>query len=260
MRLTDVGWVWEGQGLDPGVNPSILGIGDGCEYFGLSRANYMFHPNDDLALGKLRGLSEVTCDISKWKWKDSANGGSEQWVDGAPESVLAEARLVSEMSVKYPNVTGGFHDDMLGLVKREGTTPDQYAAIYEALKSHNPALRMWTVLYTHELEEDLWRRFQQYMDVVCLWVWEAANLPGLEGYIARCRELLGGKPLIMGAYLRDYPTQAPVPMDLLKAQWDIMLRCLGEGTLDGFSILSANLIDGHQQQAEYIRDLIAANS
>jgi len=29
MVLKEVGWVWEGQGLDPGVDPSILGTGMG---------------------------------------------------------------------------------------------------------------------------------------------------------------------------------------------------------------------------------------
>ncbi len=42
----DVGWVWEGQGIDPKVPPSIYGLGQGARYFGLSRANYLFHPND----------------------------------------------------------------------------------------------------------------------------------------------------------------------------------------------------------------------
>jgi hypothetical protein len=39
-----------------------------------------------------------------------------------------------------------------------------------------------------------------------------------------------------------------------------VLRNLETGLLQGFSILSANLIDGHQEQANWIRDLIAAHS
>ncbi len=72
MRLCDVGWCWEGQGLDPGVHPSILGVGDGCRYFGLRRANFMFHPNDEFAMEHMAWLDEVTCDIAKWRYKDSA--------------------------------------------------------------------------------------------------------------------------------------------------------------------------------------------
>src|SRR4030065_280954 len=43
----DLGWVWEGQGIDPKVPPSIYGLGQGARYFGLSRVNYLFHPNDE---------------------------------------------------------------------------------------------------------------------------------------------------------------------------------------------------------------------
>src|SRR5512136_825555 len=60
----DAGWVWEGQGIDPKVPPSIYGLGQGARYFGLSRANFLFHPNDVYALELLKDYDEVTCDIS----------------------------------------------------------------------------------------------------------------------------------------------------------------------------------------------------
>jgi hypothetical protein len=260
MRMCDVGWVWEGQGLDPGVNPSIFGVGEGCEYFGLTRANFLFHPTDDLSLTKLSFLDEVTCDISKWKFKDSPAGGAEHWIDAAPESVRREAEHVSRMSLRYPNVTGGFHDDMRGLIKRENCTADQYSLVYEALKSANPALKLWSVVYTHELTPEEWEGFHPFMDIINLWVWNAENLPKLDEYIPLCRDLFGDKPIILGCYLRDYPTVAPVPMDLLKCQWETLLRHLEAGSLQGFSILGAVLIDGQQEQANWVRDLIAANS
>ncbi len=65
---------------------------------------------------------------------------------------------------------------------------------------------------------------------------------------------------MMGAYLRDYTMVAPVPMDRVQVQWESIARNLEAGTLDGYSILSANLIDGHLEQALWIRDFIAANS
>ncbi len=260
MTLRDVGWVWEGQGLDPDVFPSIFGVGEGCAYFGLSRACYMFHPNTELAMQKLSHLDEVVCDISKWKWRRTDDGGTAHWIDAAPESVKHEAGLVSGLSCDFPNVTGAIHDDMRGLIKRESWTPDQYADVYQALKASNANLKLWAVVYTHELDPQEWAGFEPFMDIVNLWVWEAKNLPHLDEYIARCRELFPGKPLIMGCYLRDYPTVAPVPMDLLKGQWAAVLRHIEGGTLDGYSILAAVLIDGHQEQANWVRDFIAANS
>jgi hypothetical protein len=259
MKLKDVGWVWEGQGLDPGVDPSILGVGDGCRYLGLTRANYMFHPNSEFAMEHMSWLDEVTCDIAKWRYKDTESGGTDHWVDARPETVRAEAALVSNLSRKYPNITGAFHDDMLGLVRREGVTAQQYGEVYTAVRSANPALKLWVVVYTHELDAPEWADLEPFMDVVNLWIWESANVGHQDREIARCRERFPGKPLIMGCYLRDYPLAAPVALDLVKVQWESLLRNLQSGALDGFSILSANLIDGHLEQANWIRDLIAAN-
>ena len=46
---------------------------------------------------------------------------------------------------------------------------------------------------------------------------------------------------------------------LEKLQWETVLRHIEAGTLDGYSILATVLIDGHQDQANWIRDFIAAN-
>jgi hypothetical protein len=260
MRLCDVGWCWEGQGLDPGVHPSVLGIGDGCRFFGLRRANFMFHPNDDFALERLAWLDEVTCDIAKWRYKDSAGGGSEHFVDATPAAVRAEAELLGRLSLRHPNITGAFHDDLLGLLRREGMAPEEYGDIRGALAAANPALKLWAVVYTHELDEPEWPALAPFLDVITVWVWNAGDLRGLDGHIARCRERFPGKPLVMGAYLRDYPTAAPVPMELLRLQWETMGRHIAAGDLDGFTILAACLVDGHQEQARWVRDFIAANS
>ena len=260
MNFRDAGWVWEGQGLDPGVYPSIFGVGEGCRYFGLSRAWFMFHPNNDLAMEKLRGLDGVICDIAKWRYRDIEGGGVTHWVDSAPESVRAEAETVSRLSTRYKNIVGAVHDDMLGLIKREGYEPEQYAPIYRALRSANPKLGLWAVVYSHELDSDVWPAFGSFIDTVSLWVWEAANLPRLEEYVARCREVFPGKPVHVGCYLRDYPNAAPVPMDLLKGQWETLLRLFRAGRVDGYSILAAVLIDGHQEQADWVREFIAANA
>jgi hypothetical protein len=260
MKMKDVGWVWEGQGLDPGVDPSILGVGDGCRYFGLTRANYMFHPNTEFAMGHMAWLDEVTCDVAKWLYEDTDRGGTNHTVDARPERVRSEAELVSNLSTKYPNITGAFHDDMLGLVRREGMTPAQYAEVYAAVKSANPALKLWVVLYTHELEAPEWDDFAPFVDIVNLWIWKSEELVDQDRSLAQCRERFPGKPLVMGAYLRDYTHTAPVALEFVRAQWESILRNLQSGLLDGYSILSANLIDGQLEQAAWIRDFIAAHA
>jgi len=259
MKMKDHGWIWEGQGLDPGVYPSIFGAGEGARYFCLDRACFMFHPNNDLAMEKLGHLKEVVCDISKWKWRRTDDGGTAHWVDASPGSVKEEARNVSELSLRHSNLTGAIHDDMKGLITRENYEPSQYSEIYDALKEKNRELKLWTVVYTHELDPDFWGGYLPYLDVVNLWVWRAENLPDLRDDLQKCIEIFGDKPIIIGCYLRDYPTRSPVPMELLKIQWELVLEELEKKEIAGYSILGTVLIDGQQEQARWIRDFIARN-
>jgi hypothetical protein len=48
-------------------------------------------------------------------------------------------------------------------------------------------------------------------------------------------------------------------MDMLQLQWELVLKCLAAGTIDGYSILGGFLIDMHTQQAAWVRDFIKAN-
>ena len=263
MRMNDVGWVWEGQGLDPGVYPSIFGVGEGADFFGLRKVHFLFHPTTRLALDKLRRFDEVVCDISKWKFRDCGanNGGSECYGDSRPEVILAEAEYLSRLSLEYPNVSGGYFDDMKGLMDKHGHGIEDCAALKAALTKHNPALRLECVVYAHELEDAaFWKPLAGFMDAISLWVWGYERLGNLDNAIARCRELFPDKPVVMGCYLRDYPTQSPMPMDAVRRQWNAVAKALGDGRLDGFDILGTVLIDGQLEQAMWVRDFIRDHS
>lgn len=263
MKLCDVGWCWEGQGLDPGVQPSIFGVGEGAVFFGLRKAHFLFHPTNDLALTKLSHLEEVRCDISKWLSRDCGERGrgSESYGDSALETVCAEAEKIGRFSLTYPNVTGAYYDDMKGLMTREGHGPDACAKVREALAKHNPALKLECVVYAHELDDaDFWHALEPFIDVVSFWVWGHERLAKLDDSLARCREVFPEKPVNMGCYLRDYPSQAPVPMKAVKHQWGVLVDALADGRVQGFDILGAVTIDGQVEQATWIRDFIRDHS
>jgi hypothetical protein len=262
MPLRDVGWVWEGQGLDPGVAPSIFGVGEGARYLGLTRACFMFHPNSELALEKMRGLDEVVCDITKWQFREVKDGAGriafENFVSGDPALTLAEAEKVSRLARDFPNVTGAIIDDLSNLINNHGYTPERHAEVRQALQRHDDTLRLWAVVYTHELDPDYWRPYLPGIDVANLWVWNAGNLPQLDDYMRRCREVFPGKPIVLGAYLRDYAARSPVPLEMLQLQFERIARYVERGDLEGFSILGACLIDTQPEQAAWVREFIAA--
>lgn len=259
-KLADVGWVWEGQGLDTGVHPSVYGAGDGATFFGLRRALFMFHPNTDFAMQKLSHLDEVVCDVSKWGFRDSPKGGSECFVDARIETVCTESERVSRLSRHFPNITGGLFDDMKGLLNREGMSGDVSAAIGFSLRMYNAALKLWAVVYSHELEDSFWQHCAQHVEVAHLWVWNQNDLPNLDGYIDRTRELFPGRPVILGCYLRDYPTKSPMPLETMQKQWATMVKALADDRIQGYAILGTVLIDGQQRQAAWARDFIRDHS
>ena len=117
----DAGWVWEGHGFDPGVEPSIYGVGEGADYFDLDRANFLFHRNTPLNLAKLAHLGEVVPEISKWKWVEiEPVSGRHGWGfanhrDSHPDTVLAEAANLSRVSLDFANITGAIIDDASGV-------------------------------------------------------------------------------------------------------------------------------------------------
>jgi hypothetical protein len=115
------------------------------------------------------------------------------------------------------------------------------------------------VVYSHELNADYWRPYLPGVDVANLWVWEAKNLVHLDEYVGKCREVFPGKPVVLGCYLRDYPTRSPVPLEAMEFQFNRIVDYLTEGKINGFSILAACLIDQHPEQAEWVRDFLASH-
>ncbi|NUQ61211.1 MAG: hypothetical protein HUU20_01915 [Pirellulales bacterium] len=258
-RLADAGWCWDGQGFNGGVDPSIFGAGEGARWFGLDRECFMFHPNNSLAMEKLRGFKEVVCEISKWKVRRCENGVA-HFLDGTIQTKIEEAAMVGRLSKDYPIISGAIDDDLLGIIKREKLKPEQYAAVHAALKKNNPGLRLWTVVYTHELAKESWAGFEPYMDIVHLWEWDASRLPELPRHIDRCREIFPGKPINLGCYLRDFTKKQGVAMDMLKVQWELVRKYVADATIEGYSILGGFLVDMHPEQATWVRDFIRANS
>ncbi len=258
MNLRDVGWVWEGQGIDPGVPPAIYGLGQGTRYFGLSRAVFLFHPTDNHALSLMSDLDEVACSMLRYGWEWDENDRPGLTTAGDPDSMRIEGERIARLSERFKNITGAFCDDLMGILRKNGWGPDRLAEVMSPMREMNPDLKVWSVVYTHEFEDaEFWRLVRPHIDVVNLWVWESKNLVHLPQYVDQCRELFPDKPINMGIYLRDYPERAPVPVDAVMRQMELTAEYIDRGKLDGYSILAAITIETQREQAEAIRDFIA---
>ncbi len=260
QHMLDAGWVWEGIGFDPGVEPTVYGVGEGATYFGVPGANFIFHPNNEVNFAKLSHVPKVTADISKWVWYETtAETGRftfAQTRDDDPNVVAAEAAEVSRLSLQFPNIVGAFIDDTHGVAAHENATPEAPRRIKEAVRSHNPNLDLWIVVYTHEFENEYWQDWVEAVDVINLWVWEYENLVNIDEYVEGCQQVFPGKPIVMGIYIRDYPSRSPVPLEFLEIELNAILKHLEAGSMAGYNILGNCLIDQHPQQAEFIREFI----
>jgi hypothetical protein len=221
----------------------------------------LFHPNDEHALSLLADYDEVVCDISKWGWSWNADGRPKCVAQGDPATVRSEGENVARLAKRFPNVTGVYCDDLMGLMKRFKYGPKEFGTIRSVIRDLNPALDLWTVVYTHELEQaDFWAGLRPHIDVVTLWIWESKNIGQMHNSVDQCRERFPDKPIVMGVYLRDYTKKAPVPVDCVRKQMEGIADLIGQGKLAGYTILAAVLIDGHRAQADAVRDFIASQS
>ena len=259
MAMAQSGWVWEGIGFDPGVLPTVYGVGEGVRYFDVPGANFIFHPTTRTNLAKLAHAGRVTADISKWVWFETkAENGRftfAQTRDDAPATVAAEAEKLSLLSREFQKVVGAYIDDTFGVAQHATYTRDSPRRIKEAVRRHAP-LDLWIVVYTHELDKGYWDDWIDEVDVVSLWIWDSSNLPRTTEYVAQCRKRFPRQRINMGMYIRDYSRKAPVELAMLESELDAIRRLMKAGDVESYGILGACLIDQHPEQAELIRDYI----
>jgi hypothetical protein len=264
QRFADVGWTWEGQGMDPGVPPSIFGVGEAADFFGLSRSILIFHPTTPLSLGKLADKAEVAADISKWVMEEHRLSDDFYHVawhnhrDSRPEVAVAEAANLSRLSRDFPNVTAGFIDDTTCMFEYGTYSTQIPEQIRAALHSANPDLKLWIVVYVTQLDGDYWLPFLPFVDVISLWM-DADDIPNLEANVNKCHQVFPGKQISVGSYIRHYRALEAVPLPRIAQQYETMYQLWTEGRIAGYNILSANTIDGQLRECEWVRDFIAAH-
>jgi len=247
-------WVWDGPSIDFPMGPSIMGLGEGTRYFHARNVMYLFADNTEFALTKLKDFKKVVCDITKWKYVGTpiSEGGRYTFLPSKDEALK-----LSKLSLRYRNIVGGIMDDL-----GPGTRTDSEALkeTYQALKRHNQSLELYAVIYTYEFDRSIIEEYLPYIDIVNIWVWNnTQDLKKLDLYIERCPEVFPDKPILLGLYLYDFPTQQPMPMDLLEFEFNKAVQYVREEKIVGFSILASSLIDHFPETAEWVRRFLERN-
>jgi hypothetical protein len=244
-KLNEQVWVWGGPTKQWGGSMDDDGLLKGARYFGARNVLYVYGPHSDTMFALLKPLDQVVCQI----------GANCRNPEAVPADTVTEAEQLSAFSLRYPNIVGAVIDDFD--VGSEKFSAAKISAIRQALRSHNPALQLYVVTYTHKLHEG-YEDLLPSIDVVTLWVWRQDDLAKLDASLQVIRREFPGKPVHLGVYLDDYgQTKVGMPLERLAFQLDRARAYLAEGTLQGLIILGDREISKHTQQAAFVRDYLA---
>ena len=155
--------------------------------------------------------------------------------DGGTETTDEKMRIAfEELQPRMPNLTGCFLDDYF-LSKKKDYVPDvrKLGKISEAVHAHG--LRLSVVAYADQV--GIRPEFKPHFDLVdevSFWFWKGSNIPTMADQIRRCRETIGpDKDMLLGLYMWDFTTAAPVPADLMSQQLAFAERFLADRTISG---------------------------
>lgn len=175
------------------------------------------------------------------------------------EAVINEG-VAAEASSEYP---GHSASNLLAADPGDGAGPFSLAALRalrRRLESAPRPLELHAVLYTHELQFGQWLMPHiDLCDAVALWTWRAEELEQLSESLDRCEAVIGNKRKLLGLYMWDYGTGAPMPVALMERQCTLGLDWLRSGRAEGLIFLASCICDLGLEAVEWSREWIRAH-
>ena len=259
QTLRDKAWIWGYMinGAVPGNVPFAPNDRSACSLE--TAADYMDVPNV-IFMNSNHDMKTLTPEYLK----PLAN--CKQIVCGLQHGAYAEtAKKVSQLSKIYPNIKGGLIDDFLDYHgPSKSMTVEETRAVYEALKSENPDLRLAVVQYTWQdpaQDQAILRPYLPYIDIINLWTWVPDPYEWnakLNNYIEQMTARTG-KPVLLGLYLHDFGgTGGPMPMDMLELQMKKAMGWAKCGRIEGFVMIHSGYFDdeNHRPQIQWTKEYL----
>jgi hypothetical protein len=246
--LMDKVWVWGGPTPLWGGSTEKDCAAQGARYFGAPNVAYQYGLNNEEMMETLRSFKRVLCPVSRHC--RSVDVGDE----------VADARRISQLSCQYPNIVGGIIDDLSMPANFPGIA-GKMRDLRAALRADNPNLALYGVVYAHHLETDF-TAVLPHLDGVNLWVWNPQDLGKMKAFVQRTQEVFASRPILMGLFMHDYVSdddgtaKQPVPMDLMKLQFETAAALLRDKQVEGIVILGDREIAKYPAEAEWIRTFI----
>ena len=246
-KLTsDKVWVWGGPTPQWGGSMADDTLVRGADYFNAENVVYVYGPTNEKMMQIHSKYKKMLCQVN-------ANCRTEGALYRSEEE---NAALLSELSLKYPNITGAMCDDYCTGTNRI-LLPERYEKIYRGTKKHNKDLSVYGVVYAHELPVRNFQLIQDYVDVVNFWIWNKDEILDYDEHIAACQENFPGKPIVQGIFIHEYGrADMGNPPALLEYQLDKAREYMAKGVVKGIIILGDREIGKWPESASAVREYL----
>lgn len=237
-------WVWGGPTPYWGGSMADDTLIRGAQYFDAQNVVYVYGPTDEKMLGLHSGFKRMLCQVNGNCRTPGAQGKMND---------EANAEELSRLSLRFPNIVGAMCDDVTNHFGF-AVLPEGFEARYRGLKKYNDKLKMYGVVYAHELANKEFSLIQPYIDTVNLWFWHLHEVLDYDRFIQQCQEQFPGKPIIQGIFLHEYPIcdSGNLPQ-LLTYQLDKTREYMTKGIVEGAIILGDREIKKWPESSETVR-------
>ena len=240
-------WVWGGPTPYWGGSMADDTLVRGAQYFDAKNAVYVYGPTDDKMMQLHSGFKRILCQVNSQCRTPGAQGTM---------SDESNAEALSKLSLKYPNIVGAMCDDVATYF-RNLVLPEAFEARYKALKKYNDKLKMYGVIYVHELARKDFSLILPYLDTVNLWFWNMDEILDYDRNILLCQERFPGKPIIQGIFLHEYGiSDAGNLPELLIYQLDKAREYMTRGIVEGVIILGDREIKKWPESSAAVRNYL----
>ena len=239
-------WVWGGPTPYWGGSMADDTLVRGAEYFAAENVVYVYGPTSEKMLSLHSKFKRVLCQINaNCRTPGALEGGSEE----------ENAELLSKLSLQYPNIVGAMCDDVT-VSSTDRVDPEAFEKRYAALKKHNANLKMYGVIYAHELYKDF-SQILPYLDIINLWFWDMDQILQYDEFIELTQQKFPGKPIISGIFLHEYGvTDSGNSPELLAYQLDRAREYISRGIVEGVILLGDREIKKWPAVAQSVRQYL----
>ncbi|MBQ9336006.1 MAG: hypothetical protein IJS14_01760 [Lentisphaeria bacterium] len=248
VKLSDDNlWVWGGPTPYWGGSMADDTLVRGAKFFDAKNGVYVYGPTDDKMMQLHSGFKRILCQVNSQCRTPGAQGEMNDEIN---------AEELSRLSLKYPNIVGAMCDDVATYF-RHLVLPEAFEARSRALKKYNDKLKMYGVIYVHELAEKDFTPILPYLDTVNLWFWHMDEILDYDRNILLCQERFPGKPILQGIFLHDYGiSDAGTLPQLLVYQLDKAREYMTRGIVEGVVILGDREIMKWPESSAAVRNYL----